>query len=134
MTHIKWIGTSLVKNEIENLVANNEIVFIEVEYYSVLTQLINTIQNLYPNYTTNLFNVNWSNSNYNDTCNLTFIKNELAKNPNNRYYLEIHPKKQYYTLCNDWIMYQTLENKKNDTTLATTLSYARPNVTLSYAY
>ena len=76
MTRIKWIGTSLFKNEIENLVANNEIVFIEVEYYSVLTRLIDTIQNLYPNYTTNLFNVNWSNYNYNDTCNLTFIKNE----------------------------------------------------------
>ena len=30
MTRIKWIGTSLFKNEIENLVANNEIVFIEV--------------------------------------------------------------------------------------------------------
>ena len=28
MTRIKWIGTSLFKNEIENLVANNEIVFI----------------------------------------------------------------------------------------------------------
>jgi hypothetical protein len=134
MTRIKWINTSLFKNEIENLVANNEIIFIEVEYYSVLTQLVDTIQNLYPNYTTNLFNANWSNSNYNDTYNLTFIKNELTKNPNNRYYLEIHPKQQYYTLCNDWVMYQTLENKKNDTTLATTLSYAHPNVTLSYSY
>lgn len=55
MTEIKWIGTSDFNEDIKNLITNNEIVFIEFEYHTVLMQMINVVRDLHPNYTTKLF-------------------------------------------------------------------------------
>lgn len=56
MTGLKWIGAwseQHLKDEIENLLPDNDVVFIEFEYYSVLTRMIKILKDL--NYTTNLF-------------------------------------------------------------------------------
>lgn len=55
MKKIKWIGTSKFKEDIENLIANNDIVLIEFEYYVVLMRMIDKLKKLNLNYTTDLF-------------------------------------------------------------------------------
>ena len=125
MTEIKWIGTSDFNEDIKNLITNNEIVFIEFEYHTDLMQMINVMKELHPNYTTKLFEADWLKWNYNDPNNLTLLKTEMMRNPNDRYYLEIHPKEQYYTYCNNWTVNRALEKNEGNVVLATTMSYAR---------
>lgn len=125
MKKIKWIGTSEFKEDIENLIANNDIVLIEFEYYVVLMRMIDMLKKLNLNYTTDLFEADSLNWDYNDPKNLTLLKDEMMKNPNDRYYLDIRPKEQYYTYCNDWAMNRTLEKNKNKVVLATTMSYTK---------
>lgn len=50
MKKIKWIGTSKFKEDIENLIANNDIVLIEFEYYVVLMRMIDMLKKLNLNY------------------------------------------------------------------------------------
>ena len=50
MKKIKWIGTSKFKEDIENLIANNDIVLIEFEYYVVLMRMIDKLKKLNLNY------------------------------------------------------------------------------------
>lgn len=116
MKKIKWIGTSKFKEDIENLIANNDI---------VLMRMIDKLKKLNLNYTTDLFEADSLDWDYNDPKNLTLLKDEMMKNPNDRYYLEIRPNEQYYTYCNDWAMNRTLEKNKNKVVLATTMSYAK---------
>ena len=125
MTEIKWIGTSDFNEDIKNLITNNEIVFIEFEYHTDLMQMINVMKELHPNYTTKLFEADWLKWNYNNPNNLTLLKTEMMRNPNDRYYLEIHPKEQYYTYCNNWTVNRALEKNEGNVVLATTMSYAR---------
>lgn len=124
MTSIKWIGTDNFKDNIEELITNNDIVFIEFEYHTVLMGMIDVVKELRPDYTTKLFEADWLKWNYNDPNNLTLLKNEMFRNPNDRYYLEIHSKDGYYTICNNWTVNRTLE-KTGGAVLATTMSYAR---------
>lgn len=124
MTAIRWIGNSDFKDAIEELIDNNDIVFIEFEYHTVLMRMIDVVKELRPDYTTTLFEADWLKWNYDDPNNLTLLKNEMMRNPNDRYYLEIHPKDRYYTICNNWSVNRTLE-KGEGVVLATTLSYAR---------
>lgn len=124
MTAIRWIGNSDFKDAIEELIDNNDIVFIEFEYHTVLMRMIDVVKELRPDYTTTLFEADWLKWNYDDPNNLTLLKNEMMRNPNDRYYLEIHPKDRYYTICNNWTVNRTLE-KGEGVVLATTLSYAR---------
>ena len=125
MTEIKWIGTSDFNEDIKNLITNNEIVFIEFEYYTVLMQMIDVVKELHPNYTTQLFEADWLKWNYHSPNNLTLLKTEMLRNPNDRYYLEIHPKEKYYTYCNNWTVNRALEKNEGNVVLATTMSYAR---------
>ena len=125
MRKIKWIGTSAFKEDIENLIENNEIVFIEFEYYIVLMRIIDTLRALNLNYTTDLFEADSLEWNYSDPKNLTLLKDEMVKNPTDRYYLEIRPKEKYYTCCNDWAMSRTLKKNRDKAVLVTTMSYAR---------
>lgn len=126
MTKIKWIGTSNFKEDIANLIANNDIVFIEFEFHTVLMRMISAVKELHPNYTTKLFDeADWLKWNYDDPNNLTQLKDEMMRNPNDRYYLEIRSKEQYYTYCNNWTVNRALEKNKGTTVLATTMSYAR---------
>lgn len=124
MTAIRWIGNSDFKDAIEELIDNNDIVFIEFAYYTILMRMIDVVKELRPDYTTTLFEADWLKWNYDDPNNLTLLKNEMMHNPNDRYYLEIHPKDRYYTICNNWSVNRTLE-KGEGTVLATTMSYAR---------
>ena len=87
-------------------------------------RMIDVVKELRPDYTTTLFEANWLKWNYDDPNNLTLLKNEMMRNPNDRYYLEIHPKDRYYTICNNWSVNRTLE-KGEGAVLATTMSYAR---------
>ena len=124
MTAIKWIGTSDLHKNIKELIEKHDIVFIEFEYHTDLMQMINVVKELHPNYTTKLFEADWLKWNYKDPNNLTLLKTEMMRNPNDRYYLEIHPKEQYYTYCNHWTVNRALE-KNGNVVLATTMSYAR---------
>lgn len=124
MTAIRWIGNSDFKDAIEEFIDNNDIVFIEFEYHTVLMRMIDVVKELRPDYTTTLFEADWLKWNYDDPNNLTLLKNEMMRNPNDRYYLEIHPKDRYYTICNNWTVNRALE-KGEGVVLATTLSYAR---------
>ena len=125
MTAIKWIGTSDLHKNIKELIEKHDIVFIEFEYHTDLMQMINVVKELHPNYTTKLFESDWLKWNYNDPNNLTLLKTEMMRNPNDRYYLEIHPKEQYYTYCNNWTVNRALEKNEGNVVLATTMSYAR---------
>lgn len=125
MTAIKWIGTSDLHKNIKELIEKHDIVFIEFEYHTDLMQMINVVKELHPNYTTKLFEADWLKWNYNDPNNLTLLKTEMMRNPNDRYYLEIHPKEQYYTYCNNWTVNRALEKNEVNVVLATTMSYAR---------
>lgn len=44
MTSIKWIGTDNFKDNIEELITNNDIVFIEFEYHTVLMGMIDVVK------------------------------------------------------------------------------------------
>ena len=125
MTAIKWIGTSNFHKNIDALIEKHDIVFIEFEYHTVLMQMIDVVKDLKPNYTTQLFEADLLKWNYHSPNNLTLLKNEMMRNPNDRYYLEIHTKEQYYTYCNNWTVNRALEKNEDNVVLATTMSYAR---------
>ena len=118
MTGLKWIGAwseQHLKDEIENLLPDNDVVFIEFEYYSVLTRMIKILKDL--NYTTNLFEAEWDKWNYSDPNNLIQLKNEILRYPNEKYYLEIQTKNKYYTVCNYIHRYRIIEeNEKTNST------------------
>ena len=117
MTGLKWIGAwseQHLKDEIENLLPDNDVVFIEFEYYSVLTRMIKVLKNL--NYITDLFEAEWDKWNYSDPNNLIQLKNEMLRYPNEKYYLEISNKKiKYYTFCNYAHRYRIIEEDEKQT-------------------
>lgn len=113
MTGLKWIGAwseQHLKDEIENLLPDNDVVFIEFEYYSVLTRMIKVLKNL--NYITDLFEAEWDKWNYSDSNNLIQLKNEMLRYPNEKYYLEIQTKNKYYTVCNYIHRYRVIEENE----------------------
>lgn len=113
MTGLKWIGSQVehLKDEIEILLPENDVIFIQFEYYTVLTRMIEILKNL--NYTTDLFEAEWDKWNYSDPNNLIQLKNEMLRYPNEKYYLEIQTKDKYYTVCNYIHRYRIIkENEK----------------------
>lgn len=113
MAGLKWIGAwseQHLKDEIENLLPENDVIFIEFEYYSVLTRMIKVLKDL--NYTTNLFEAEWNKWNYSDPNNLIQLKNEMFRYPNEKYYLEIQTKDKYYTVCNYIHRYRIIEENE----------------------
>ena len=113
MAGLKWIGAwseQHLKDEIENLLPDNDVVFIEFEYYSVLTRMIKVLKNL--NYITDLFEAEWDKWNYSDPNNLIQLKNEMLRYPNEKYYLEIQTKNKYYTFCNYAHRYRIIEENE----------------------
>jgi hypothetical protein len=120
---IKWIGTQKLSEEIAPLLTQYETVFIECEYYNVLIRAIQALNDLHPGYQTDLFSVEWSHWNYNDPNNLTLIRHEMMRNPNERVYVEIHPLDKWYTICNCCSMHRKFD--QDSSLIVTTLPYAR---------
>lgn len=113
MAGLKWIGAwseQHLKDEIENLLPDNDVIFIEFEYYTVLTRMLEILKNL--NYTTDLFEAEWDKWNYLDPNNLIQLKNEMLRYPNEKYYLEIQTKNKYYTVCNYIHRYRVIEENE----------------------
>ena len=113
MRGLKWIGAwseQHLKDEIKILLPENDVIFIEFEYYSVLTRMIKILKDL--NYTTNLFEAEWNKWDYSDPNNLIQLKNEMFRYPNEKYYLEIQTKDKYYTVCNYIHRYRIIEENK----------------------
>lgn len=113
MAGLKWIGAwseQHLKDEIENLLPDNDVVFIEFEYYSVLTRMLEILKNV--NYNTDLFEAEWDKRNYSDPNNLIQLKNEMLRYPNEKYYLEIQTKDKYYTVCNYVHRYRVIEENE----------------------
>lgn len=113
MAGLKWIGAwseQHLKDEIENLLPDNDVVFIEFEYYSVLTRMIKLLKNL--NYITDLFEAEWDKWNYSDPNNLIQLKNEMLRYSNEKYYLGIQTKNKYYTVCNYIHRYRVIEENE----------------------
>lgn len=113
MAGLEWIGAwseQHLKNEIENLLPDNDVIFIEFEYYTVLTRMLEILKNL--NYTTDLFEAEWDKWNYSDPNNLIQLKNEMLRYPNEKYYLEIQTKDKYYTVCNYVHRYRVIEENE----------------------
>lgn len=113
MAGLKWIGAwseHHLKDEIENLLPDNDVIFIEFEYYTVLTRMLEILKNL--NYTTDLFEAEWDKWNYSDPNNLIQLKNEMLRYPNEKYYLEIQTKNKYYTVCNYIHRYRVIEENE----------------------
>ena len=120
---ITWIGTTKLGEEIEPLLTQYEIMFVECEYYTVLMRAIQDLKELHPNYQTDLFTAEWCDWNYHDPSNLALIKNEMKRNPNERVYLEINTKSKTYTVCNSWRVHRIFD--QNNSLIITTLPYAR---------
>lgn len=120
---ITWIGTTKLGKEIEPLLTQYEIIFVECEYYTVLMRAIQDLKELHPNYQTNLFTAEWCDWNYHDPNNLTLIKNEMRRHPNDRVYLQLDTKDETYTICNSWGMHRKFD--QNSSLIVTTLPYAR---------
>lgn len=113
MAGLEWIGAwseQHLKDEIENLLPDNDVIFIEFEYYTVLTRMLEILKNL--NYTTDLFEAEWDKWNYSDPNNLIQLKNEMLRYPNEKYYLEIQTKDKYYTVCNYIHRYRVIEENE----------------------
>lgn len=126
MANIKWIGTQEIGKDMKPLLAQYETVFIECEYHTVLMRAIRTLKELKPNYRTNLFEeADWLHWDYNKPNNLNYIKNEMMREPNERVYLEIHPKNGTNTVCNRWTVNRTIEKDNGAAIFATTLTYAK---------
>ena len=100
MNEIKWINLSDFQNQIQQLINQHNLVFVEFEYYVDLKRMLHIVKELYSNYKTPLFEADWLAWNYDDPNNLTLLKTEMMRNPNDRYYLEIRPNEKYYTICN----------------------------------
>lgn len=120
MVKENYIGTQNLKNEIENLIVNTDIVFIEFEYYTVLEKMMKVLDEL--NYSTKLFKAEWDKWNYSDPDNLIQLKNYLISNPNENYYLEINTNEKSYTCCNLWSKNYTLNKRNLKITCVSTLN------------
>lgn len=118
---IKWIGTQKLGEEIKPLLAQYETIFVECEYYTVLMRAIRDLKESYPDYQTDLFSAEWCDWNYHDPSNLTLIKNEMMRNPNERVYLQIDTKDRTYTTCNSWHVYRVFN--QNNSLIITTPPY-----------
>lgn len=125
MTNIKWIGTQELGKGMEPLLTKYETVFIECEYHVVLMRAIRALKELHPSYRTNLFEADWLHRDYDNPNNLNHIKDEMMHEPNERVYLEIHPKGGTYTVCNRWTVNRALEKDNGAVIFATTLSYTK---------
>ena len=116
-----WIGTQNLDKKIQKLVAENEIVFIKFEYYTVLEEMIDALNKL--GYSTNLFKAEWDKWNYVYPGNLIQIKNDLIRYPNEDQYLEIDTKEKFYTVCNLWSRNRVLEKTNLKIADVTTITY-----------
>lgn len=116
-----WIGTQNLDNKIQKLVAENDIVFIKFEYYTVLEEMIDALNKL--GYSTNLFKAEWDEYNYVHPGNLIQIKNDLIRYPNEDQYLEIDTKEKFYTVCNLWSRNRVLEKTNLKIADVTTTTY-----------
>lgn len=126
MANIKWIGTQELGPDMEPLLTRYETVFIECEFHTVLMRAIRALKDLRPNYRTNLFEeADWLHWDYDNPYNLNHIKDEMMREPNERVYLEIHPKGGTYTVCNRWTVNRAREKDNGAAIMATTLSYAK---------
>lgn len=116
-----WIGTQNLDKKIQKLVAENDIVFIKFEYYTVLEKMIDALNKL--EYSTNLFKAEWDKWNYVYPGNLIQIKNDLIRYPNEDQYLEIDTKEKFYTVCNLWSKNRALEKSSLKIADVTTTTY-----------
>lgn len=116
-----WIGTQNLDKKIQKLVAENDIVFIKFEYYTVLEEMIDALNKL--EYSTNLFKAEWDKWNYVYPGNLIQIKNDLIRYPNEDQYLEIDTKEKFYTVCNLWSKNRALEKSSLKIADVTTTTY-----------
>lgn len=116
-----WIGTQNLDNKIQKLTADHDMVFIRFEFYTVLEEMIETLNKL--GYSTNLFKAEWDNYNYVYPGNLIQIKNDLIRYPNEDQYLEIDTKEKFYTVCNLWSKNRVLEKTGLNIADVTTTTY-----------
>lgn len=116
-----WIGTQHLYKEIQKLIPDHDIVFIEFEFYTVLEKMIDALEKL--EYSTNLFKAEWDKWNYSDPNNLLMIRDELIRYPNNDYYLKIDTKEKFYTVCNLWSRNRVLEKTNLKIADVTTTTY-----------
>lgn len=126
MANIKWIGTQELGKGMDVLLTKYETVFIEFEFHAMLMRAIKALKELKPSYQTNLFEeADWLHWDYDNPYNLNNIKDEMMREPNERVYIEIHPKDGTYTVCNRWTVNRAREKDNGTVMLATTLSYAK---------
>lgn len=59
MNEIKWINLSDFQNQIQQLINQHNLVFVEFEYYVDLKRMLHIVKELYSNYTTPLFEADW---------------------------------------------------------------------------
>lgn len=116
-----WIGTQDLDNKIQKLIAENNIIFIKFEYYTVLEEMIKALEKI--GYSTNLFKAEWDKWNYVYPGNLIQIKNDLIRYPNEDYYLEIDTRKKFYTVSNLWSKNRALEKTNLKIADVTTTTY-----------
>ena len=116
-----WIGTQDLDNKIQKLVAENDIVFIKFEYYTVLEEMLKTLNKI--GYSTNLFKTELDKYNYVYPGNLIQIKNDLIRYPNEDYYLEIDTREKFYTVCNLLSKNRALEKTNLKIADVTTTTY-----------
>lgn len=116
-----WIGTQNLDSKIQKLTADHDMVFIRFEFYTVLEEMIETLNKL--GYSTNLFKAEWDNYNYVYPGNLIQIKNDLIRYPNEDQYLEIDTKEKFYTVCNLWSKNRVLEKTGLNIADVTTTTY-----------
>lgn len=121
MTKENYTGTQNLGQKIENLVVENNVVFVKFKYYTVLEKMIDVLEKL--GYSTNLFKAEWDKWNYSSPNNLLMIKNNLIRYPNEDYYLEIDTRDKFYTVCNLWTKNRALENSHLKIAVATTSIY-----------
>ena len=121
MTKENYTGTQNLGQKIENLVVENNVVFVKFKYYTVLEKMIDVLEKL--GYSTNLFKAEWDKWNYSSPNNLLMIKNNLIRYPNEDYYLEIDTRDKFYTVCNSWTKNRALENLHLKIAVVTTSIY-----------
>jgi hypothetical protein len=107
-----WIGTQHLYKEIQKLIPDHDIVFIEFEIYTVLEKL---------EYSTNLFKAEWDKWNYYDPNNLLMIRDELIRYPNDTRYLEIDTKTKFYNICNFYHKHSIIEKSRSKIADVTTI-------------
>lgn len=114
-----WIGTQHLYKEIQKLIPDHDIVFIEFEFYTVLEKMIDALEKL--EYSTNLFKAEWDKWNYSDPNNLLMIRDELIRYPNDTRYLEIDTKTKFYNICNFYHKHRIIEKSRSKIADVTTI-------------